>query len=254
MSLAGRSYYALCRTRTGHAAARGAVAAARRLGWRRRFTMPLEVLELDHASVAALMTLWSRIHWSSGDGMMPPEQLLAIFRLARQWPAEGDLVELGAWVGLTTCYLATAARVRGGERVYAVDTFRGTREGGECYPSVARFGGSTLEAFRDRVRQAGVSDLVEPIVADTGEAAGRYAGRPIRFLLIDADHSYEGVRRDFESWLPHVAPGGMMVFHDYAMPEAGVARFVDEDLGGVAAVNKHPGAVAENIFAVTRRG
>ena len=52
------------------------------------------------------------------------------------------------------------------------------------------------------------------------------SGASGRFLLIDADHSYEGVRRDFEAWSPLVAPGGLIVFHDYLMSEAGVARFV----------------------------
>jgi predicted O-methyltransferase YrrM len=39
-------------------------------------------------------------------------------------------------------------------------------------------------------------------------------GRPIDFLMIDGDHRYEGVKRDWESWKPLVAPGGLIAFHD----------------------------------------
>lgn len=213
--------------------------------------MPLDAIQLDHGPVAGLMGLWSRIHWSSGDGMMPPEELLAVYRLALTCPARGDIVELGSWVGLTTSYLATACRVEGQGRVYAVDTFAGTKEGGSPYRSVARFGGSTREAFGDQIRRAGVDDLVEILVGLTSEVAQRYPGRPIRFLLIDADHSYEAVRKDFELWTPLVAPGGLVVFHDYLM--ADVKRFVDREVRSDPRFATEPGHVLPNVMAVTKR-
>lgn len=40
------------------------------------------------------------------------------------------------------------------------------------------------------------------------------AGRPIDFLYIDGDHTYEGVRRDYELYAPLVRPGGLIAFHD----------------------------------------
>jgi cephalosporin hydroxylase len=39
-------------------------------------------------------------------------------------------------------------------------------------------------------------------------------GRAIDFLMIDGDHRYEGVRRDFELYSPLVATGGLLAFHD----------------------------------------
>ena len=113
----------MCGTRWGHAAARRTLGCLRRLGLLRQFHLPLDALSLDHDYVRALTTLWSRIHWSSGDGMMPPEELLAIYRFAATWPVRGTTVELGAWVGLTTSYLAAASKARRDGMVYAVDTF-----------------------------------------------------------------------------------------------------------------------------------
>ncbi len=199
------------------------------------------------------MRLWPRIHWSSGDGMMPPEQLLSIYRLAATWPVEGAIVELGAWVGLTTAYLATACRVRGRGMVYAVDTFEATREGNTRYRSIARFGRSTLSAFRSQIQRAGVEDLVEPLVGYTNQVVHRYPGGPIRFLLIDGDHSYEGVRDDFELWSPLVAPGGLIVFHDYLMPDAEVGRFVDSEVRKNGCFDLVPGHVVPNVMAVTKK-
>jgi predicted O-methyltransferase YrrM len=39
-------------------------------------------------------------------------------------------------------------------------------------------------------------------------------GEPIDFLMIDGDHTYEGVKQDFETYAPLVRPGGMIAFHD----------------------------------------
>jgi predicted O-methyltransferase YrrM len=36
----------------------------------------------------------------------------------------------------------------------------------------------------------------------------------VDFLFIDADHSYDGVKKDFELYLPLVRPGGLVAFHD----------------------------------------
>jgi len=39
-------------------------------------------------------------------------------------------------------------------------------------------------------------------------------GRGIDFLMIDGDHSYEGVKRDWELYEPLVSSGGVIAFHD----------------------------------------
>jgi len=39
-------------------------------------------------------------------------------------------------------------------------------------------------------------------------------GRKIDFLLIDGDHSYDGVKTDFDLYSPLMSPGGLIAFHD----------------------------------------
>ena len=55
------------------------------------------------------------------------------------------------------------------------------------------------------------------------------AGRPLDFLMIDGDHTYRGVRMDYELYAPLVRPGGLIALHDTArhtsVPECEVDRF-----------------------------
>lgn len=48
-------------------------------------------------------------------------------------------------------------------------------------------------------------------------------GRSVDFLFIDADHSYEGVKRDFELYSPLVKQSGIIALHDIL--DNGVDRF-----------------------------
>lgn len=57
-------------------------------------------------------------------------------------------------------------------------------------------------------------------------------GDAFDFAFIDGDHSYDGVKRDFELYRPMVRPGGLVAFHD-TVPNAdrhepGVVAFVHE--------------------------
>jgi len=42
-------------------------------------------------------------------------------------------------------------------------------------------------------------------------------GAQVDFLFIDADHAYEGVKKDFELYAPFVRQGGVIAFHDVAV-------------------------------------
>ncbi|WP_187433086.1 class I SAM-dependent methyltransferase [Natronococcus pandeyae] len=50
----------------------------------------------------------------------------------------------------------------------------------------------------------------------------------IGFLFIDADHSYEGVKRDFEAYEPLVGDDGIIALHDIHNPAFGVQTFWEE--------------------------
>lgn len=50
--------------------------------------------------------------------------------------------------------------------------------------------------------------------ATLGKVIEATGNRPVGFLFIDADHSYEAVSRDYERFGQLVVPGGLIAFHD----------------------------------------
>ena len=61
------------------------------------------------------------------------------------------------------------------------------------------------------------------------QVAAILAGREIDLLFIDGDHTYEGVKKDFEMYSPLVGQGAIIAFHDIVVhpPESGceVSKF-----------------------------
>ncbi|HYC71169.1 MAG TPA: class I SAM-dependent methyltransferase [Opitutaceae bacterium] len=157
-----------------------------------------------------------------------------LFQLAADAPAGAQVVEIGSWMGASTCFLA--AGLKGpGAKIYAVDNFQGLSMCGEdvsWYQRHFRKLGttSTLEIFRANFAALGLADRAEPVVSDSLAAARALAAKrgSIDLIFVDGDHSYEGCKADIDAWLPFVRAGGVMAFHDFGSRASGVTRAIFE--------------------------
>lgn len=119
------------------------------------------------------------------------------------------LVELGTHSGES--YFAFCQSVQEnatGTTSYAVDTWKGDEQSGgygeDVYEEVSAHNAAHYSAFSYLVR------------ALFDEAVVQFADDSIDLLHIDGLHTYGAVRHDFETWLPKVRPGGLILFHDIA--------------------------------------
>lgn len=64
-------------------------------------------------------------------------------------------------------------------------------------------------------------------------------GELLDYLFIDGDHTYEGVRRDFEMYAPLVRSGGMIALHDIAVHNRDTECQVDKFWGEVKNKYRH---------------
>lgn len=64
--------------------------------------------------------------------------------------------------------------------------------------------------------------------SDAVKAEVAALGLKYDLIVIDGDHSYEGVKADVDNYLPYLADGGFLLFHDSALPDWGVMAVVAE--------------------------
>jgi len=61
------------------------------------------------------------------------------------------------------------------------------------------------------------------------EEGSKLTPNNLDIVFIDADHSYDAVRKDIDLWLPKIREGGILAGHDYIdYIEYGVKKAVDE--------------------------
>lgn len=164
-------------------------------------------------------------------------------QLARDVPLERAIVEIGSYKGKSACYLGVGSRSGHGAPVFAIDLWELNDEEKYASPDV-------FQTWQRQIASFGLADLVTPLRIDAS-LLGRMWNRPIGLLFIDGDHDYESVARDFQLWSPHLAPGAVLAFHDYAHPKVGadVKRLVAEH---VATSNRFRGGEIIDRLYVTK--
>jgi predicted O-methyltransferase YrrM len=141
-------------------------------------------------------------------------------------------VEIGSARGNSTCSIAAALKENEHGKLYAIDPHMPTDWNDN-------FSVDTFDILRSNLSALGLTDHVE-IIRSRSEEAARDWTRAIDLIFIDGDHSYEGVKRDWDMFVKHVSRFGLVVFHDTiwdlrplpevirTRPAIGVPRFVDE--------------------------
>jgi len=140
-----------------------------------------------------------------------------------------EFVEVGAWLGKSTNYMATRIRESGKPIHFTtVDTWKGTDDEELHQNIVNTFNGDIFYEFIDNTvisKNYGTFDCIK----DTSENASKlFANNSIDFIMLDAGHSYESVRDDLKYWYRKVKPGGIISGDDYRIMFEGVTRAADE--------------------------
>ena len=139
---------------------------------------------------------------------------------------EGVTVEIGSFQGKSTIALAQLAAHYGLGPVVSIDP-----HDAPCAtdPSLGVLS-SSFESFQSALCSAGIAGHVEIQRARSAEVAKRW-NRPIRFLWIDGDHTWAGVKQDFDLFSPFLVDGAIVALHDALHEFEGPIRvFVEEIL------------------------
>jgi predicted O-methyltransferase YrrM len=171
-----------------------------RIRWQLRQWSPTE---------KAFKQIWSSV--ASIEGLLvSPDQERWFFTTARSLPDRAVIVEIGSFKGRSTCCFAYGCR-GSAKHIFAIDTFAGNDS--DFKEGKTFQGGSYFDIFSHNLESRGLAHFVTPIRGLSTDAAKSWR-QPIDLLFIDGSHVYEDVLADFENFLPHVKPGGIVAFHD----------------------------------------
>jgi predicted O-methyltransferase YrrM len=145
--------------------------------------------------------------------------------MVQQAPAKAHFVEVGAWKGRSTAFMAVEI-INSGKNIRfdVVDTFTGSEEQKDDSDVVNK---TLFDTFQTNM--APVRGSYNPIIAESTTAATMYQDNSLDFVFIDAAHDYDSVTADIKAWLPKVKVGGIISGHDYHHPP--VAQAVSEQIG-----------------------
>lgn len=125
------------------------------------------------------------------------------------------VAEVGAWVGLTTRdYMPIIVNNNG--KAIVVDWFSGNEDIQNSSNHIHRFQPENSDKiYAEFVSNlTGYMDHIDVYWGRSNEMASRIKDESLDLCFIDADHIYDGVKRDIQLYLPKVRPGGILCGHD----------------------------------------
>jgi predicted O-methyltransferase YrrM len=122
-------------------------------------------------------------------------------------------VELGAWKGRSTAFMAVEIALSGKDiAFYTIDHWRGSGEEAHLHdPDLVE--GRLYDVFLCNIEP--VHEYVKPITGDTATVADRFSDDSVSFVYIDAGHTFADVSVDLAAWWPKVERGGVIAGDDW---------------------------------------
>lgn len=149
-------------------------------------------------------------------------ELRMLYYLAKLMPENSCCLEIGSYLGASTCYIAMGLAERGGD-LYCVDTWSN-----ETMPEGIK---DTYSEFLKNVLP--FSSSIQIIRKRSDELSYKDLPSQINFAFVDGDHSYEVANKDYKFISEIISPKGIIAFHDF-LHFRGVSRTVGEALASGA--------------------
>jgi hypothetical protein len=144
----------------------------------------------------------------------------------REATSKAHFVEVGAWKGRSSAYMAVEIINSGKDIKFdVVDTWKGSDEDAHKNDLYVQ-SDSLYDLFISNLKP--VEKYYTPKRMTSIEASKLYEDNSLDFVLLDASHTYEDVKADILAWLPKVKNGAILAGDDYLTVWPGVIHAVQE--------------------------
>jgi hypothetical protein len=139
------------------------------------------------------------------------------------FPDDSHFVEIGSFLGCSSIYMAVEIKNSGKNIKFdCIDKWDFDWE----------IDGNLVNVYEEFLKNIKYVDKsINPIKGLSENVVKLYEDCSLDFVFIDADHEYDGVKKDIENWFEKVKKNGIIAGHDYVETFPGVIKAVDEFFG-----------------------
>jgi predicted O-methyltransferase YrrM len=120
----------------------------------------------------------------------------------------GRLLELGTGFGHSAAYFST---IKPNWTIYTIDAYGRYGTGRNLYNQEQTFKQAGIDRAKEHIDSEGNGN----VITIYGNTVDTHWELPLDALFIDADHSYDWVKKDTEHYIDFISPGGIIFYHDY---------------------------------------
>lgn len=131
------------------------------------------------------------------------EELIALLEIASSCPHNAKVVEIGSYLGASTCYIAAGLSEKNA-LIYCIDTWQN-----ETMPEGIK---NTYEEFNDNLSFS--KTQIIKIRKKSSEVTFKDLPKSIDFAFIDGDHSFPEVQNDIKIVKEIASNNSIIAFHD----------------------------------------
>ena len=156
-------------------------------------------------------------------GLMKRMDKILLHKTAKNLAIQNPIVvEIGSYLGMSSSFIAHAIKAKKG-KLYCIDTWFN-----ENVPDYCDIGKNVYQEFLFNTKK--YKFMIIALRGKSCEMVDNFKRleKKIDYLFIDGDHSYQGVKTDWDLYSPFLKPGSIVAFHDKDWP--GVKKLIQESV------------------------
>jgi hypothetical protein len=167
--------------------------------------------------------------WKDIDGWFTEEEANAYNNIVNSFE-RGNFIEIGVWKGKSFASVINSLINKNYRNIYVADHWEGSEMERDTHHREVNHT-DIFKIFSNNLTELGFNNQFNILKMDSISASLHFSDNFFDVIFIDADHEYDGVKKDLIHWYPKLKTGGILCGHDYHKNHPGVQKAIVETFG-----------------------